>query len=74
MSEWVDAKTRFPSETGIYLVVVRYANLRPYIDIACYYRKFSKWVHSGEPDVVYYFTDVITHWMPLPPMPGEEVT
>lgn len=47
----------------------------PDIDMAYYDRQLNKWGGGAEPiETDDDISDVVTHWMPLPPLPGEEVT
>lgn len=79
MSEWIDAKTRFPCGSGRYLVVrlLCVPNSIPYVDIGFYYANRHTW-HFIDEELSDDRDDksswLVTHWMPLPPLPGEEVT
>lgn len=73
--EWISVKDELPKEDGDYLVATRIlGQLNPsYIEVAWYDRTSKvKWSYFdpdyGDIDM----SDVVTHWMPLPLLPGKE--
>ena len=76
MNEWIDAQTGQPCRSGCYIVVIQEDSTQtPDIDIAYYDRQLNKWGVGAEPiETDDDISDVVTHWMPLPPLPGKEVT
>lgn len=65
---WISVKDRLPDKQGVYLVAFKPP--LPKVTIAWWATKEVGWY-----DLEYNFhTDSVSHWMPLPPMPEQEVT
>ena len=62
MTEWRNARTETPDDQVEVLVCTRSKNGTRNIDKG--YWSIDHWIHRGRAEV--------THWMPLPPFPGEE--
>jgi len=65
---WISVKDRLPKKQGVYLVAFKPP--LPKVTIAWWATKEVGWY-----DLEYNFhTDSVSHWMPLPPMPEQEVS
>lgn len=71
MPKWISVEEKLPEERGTYLTVVRCLK-GTWVEINNYDHLEERWEH----DIVEYSEDVtefVTHWMPLPEPPEEEV-
>lgn len=67
-ANWISVKDRLPDKQGVYLVAFKPP--LPKVTIAWWATKEFGWY-----DLEYNFhTDSVSHWMPLPPMPEQEVS
>ena len=65
---WISVQDKLPEKQGVYLVAFKPPF--PKVTIAWWATREYGWY-----DLEYNFnTDGISHWMPLPPMPEQEVT
>lgn len=65
---WISVKDRLPKEQGVYLVAFKPP--LPKVTIAWWATREYGWY-----DLEYNFnTDGVSHWMPLPSMPEQEVS
>ncbi len=65
---WISVKDKLPDKQGVYLVAFKPPF--PKVTIAWWATTEFGWY-----DLEYnFYTDGISHWMPLPPMPEQEVT
>jgi len=58
-SSWIAVKDRLPDSSGDYLVLLRSAKHR-----------VMSYTREGETFIPRSINQAITHWMPLPPVPG----
>lgn len=62
MSEWISVKERLPEETGLVIALHKNGEIRA--------ERYSVKMKNFSFECI---LDRVTHWMPLPEPPGEEV-
>lgn len=64
--EWISVKDRLPTESGAYLVSYKFESEHRYFGVHDYYVG-ERFQHEGFRGLK------VTHWMPLPEPPKEDV-
>lgn len=65
-TKWIPVTERLPEEDGYYL-----CNVRSFAFPGSFYMATLKYYKGGFIDG-HFYTDDVTHWMPLPPAPKED--
>lgn len=73
MSDWISIKNKLPEKDGEYVVAYENGDIEvlPY---SCRYQAFNVYPDCNEEEAEAYRIDAVTHWMPLPKLPGSDVT
>lgn len=66
MNEWISVKDRLPEKSASVLICATGHR------VTAYYDKVKEVFRLTEDENLYYLTEYVTHWMPLPEPPESE--